>query len=131
MALLAPADLADFVTGLTDAQIAVMIADVEALAVQAAPCLAGELPDQARAAVLAVLRSAVMRWADQASAGDRQLTAGPFTIGAMAGAGEQQRGPLLRAHEVTQLQAVCAQLVGRTPGKVGQFRLGTPDWWHR
>lgn len=131
MALLAPADLADFVTGVTAAQIAVMIADVEALAVQAAPCLAGELPDQARAAVLAILRSAVMRWADQVSADDRQLTAGPFTIGAMAGAGEQQRGPLLRAHEVSQLQAICAQLVGRTPGKVGQFRLGTPDWWQR
>lgn len=123
-------DLAPF-TSAPPEQVDVMIADVEALALQAAPCLAGELPDQARAAVLAVLRSAVMRWADQASSGDRQLTAGPFTIGAMAGAGEQQRGPLLRAHEVSQLQAICAQLVGRTPGKVGQFRLGTPDWWHR
>lgn len=101
-------DLAPF-TSAPPERVDVMIRDVEALAVRAAPCLGDPavMSEQDRAAVVAVLRGAVLRWIDYVARDDRQMTSGPFTIGQATGsAGE--RKPLLWPTELTQLQAICA-----------------------
>ena len=108
MAFLTFEDLAPFTSAPAD-RLDVMIRDVEALAVRAAPCLGDPagLSEQDRAAVVAVLRGAVLRWVDYVARDDRQMTSGPFTIGQATGsAGE--RKPLLWPTELTQLQAICA-----------------------
>lgn len=109
MAYLTTDDLAPF-TSATPEQLAIIVTDLEARAVAAAPCLAvpGALTPAQTAAVVAVLRSAALRWADRAT-GDRQLVAGPFTYGATPGANaDTGRRPLLWPSEITDLQAVCA-----------------------
>lgn len=108
MAFLTPGDLSPF-TSATVEQLDVMIRDVEALALDAAPCLAspGNLSDAQRATVVATLRGAVLRWAEHATRDTRQLVAGPYSIGP----GPQQsadRRPLLWPTEVSALASVCA-----------------------
>ncbi len=108
MAYLTAADLSPF-TNASAEQLAVMIRDVEALAVAAAPCLGypERLSESQRAQVVAVLRGAVLRWAEHATRDNRQMMAGPYSIGP----GQQQpqdRRPLLWPTELSALAAVCA-----------------------
>ena len=130
MAFLTPGDLSPF-TSATPEQLAVMIVDVEASAVDVAPCLMDPdgLSDAALAVVVATLRGAVLRWADYATRDDRQMVAGPFSIG-QAGR-PQERRSLLWPTEIVTLQALCAALSGRVPSSIGQIRLATPAWWVR
>lgn len=113
MALLTVSDFSLFLPDgrVSDGQLAAMIADVEALAVQAAPCLTGPLSEAQAAAALAILRGAVLRWVDYLGRDDRQMAAGPFSIGPAAGSSE--RKPLLWPSEIADLQAVCRGSSGR------------------
>lgn len=105
-----PVDLEPFAT-IEPVKAAAMIADAEAQAALAAPCLGDattNLSDSQAAAVKAVLRRALLRWHEAGNAGQRkahQQTAGPF--------GEQStfettgsRG-LFWPQEIADLQAVC------------------------
>lgn len=131
MTFLTVADLSPL-TAASDEALAVMIEDVEALAVDAAPCLADStsLTEVQVSAVRAVLRSAVLRWADYTMRDDRQMTSGPYSIGPAPGS-QGERKPLLWPTEIAKLQGVCAALSGRVAGSVGQIRLATPPWWLR
>lgn len=105
-------------TSASPAALAVMIADVSAAAVSAAPCLNGDLPESARAAARAVLRGAVLRWADYTTRDERQMTAGPFTLGQAAGSGGgAERRALLWPSEIQSLQRVCSNASGRRRGR--------------
>lgn len=128
MALLTVEDLTPFGVTTPVDQLAEMIADVEALAGQVAPCLTGTLPETQAAAARAVLRGAVLRWVGQLGADDRQMMAGPFSIGPVSG---NERRPLLWPSEITQLQGVCSAVTAGAGGKFGQIRLQTPAWWVR
>ena len=112
---LTTASLSPF-TRLSDAQLQVIIADLEAFAVDAAACLGdpSTLTDAQRAAVVAVLRSAALRWAERAEGGDRQLTSGPFTYGPAPGQSSEGRKPLLWPTEITSLQRICSGASRRT-----------------
>ena len=115
---LSVADLSPL-TKASDEALAVMIEDVEALAVDAAPCLADPamLTEAQAAAVRAVLRGAVLRWADYMTRDDRQMAAGPYSIGPAPGS-SGERKPLLWPTEVGQLQGVCSG-VRRGRAKLG------------
>lgn len=119
-------------TKASDEALAVMIEDVEALAVAAAPCLSdpSALTDAQSATVRAVVRGAILRWADYTMRDDRQMTAGPYSIGPAAGS-SGERKPLLWPTEIASLQEVCAAMSGRAAGSVGQVRLAAPAWWVR
>lgn len=132
MALLTVDDLSPL-TSLPADKLDVMIRDVEARAASVAPCLAdpAALSYTDLAAVVATLRGAVLRWADRMSRDDRQMTAGPFTIGPVPGQQTREAGALLWPSEIAQLQGVCAAIAGRSPSTIGQVRLGTPAWWVR
>lgn len=92
----------------SDADLRILIEDAQARAVGVAPCLAGDLTEGQRAQVVAVLRGAVTR---AATADDRQMSAGPFSIGPAQGS---QPRALLWPSEVEELQRVCA---GRGRGR--------------
>lgn len=126
--LLTVGDLEPFGLSLTSGQLSVMIDDVTALAGQAAPCLSGDLPEGLAAAARAVLRGAVLRWAGEQSQENRQMMAGPYSIGPVPGS---ERKPLLWPSEITQLQAVCSAVSGAKPGGFGQIKLAAPAWWVR
>ena len=101
-------------TPLDDAKLRVIITDLEAQAVQVAGCLGSPdgLNQAQRAAVVAVLRSAALRWADRAAGGDRQLVAGPFSYGPTPGQSSDDRKPLLWPSEIQALQQVCSRKQG-------------------
>ena len=108
MVFLTSGDLSPF-TSATAEQLQVMITDVEASAVAAAPCLSDPsgLSDAQVAVVVATLRGAVLRWADYLTRDDRQMTAGPFSIGPASGQ-SQDRRPLLWPTEISALAGVCS-----------------------
>lgn len=110
MSFLTAADLAPF----TDASLDVLdiiIADLEAVAAQSAPCLAdpaGLTVGQYRA-VVAIVRSAALRWAAKQDGSERQLVAGPYSVGPSGGGQSlESRRPLLWPSEIDALQKVCA-----------------------
>lgn len=109
---LTAADLAGFGTGLDADTLTSMIGDAYALAVAAAPCLAEGLGEAQTAAVRAILRGSVLRWAAQMTRDDRQMTAGPFSIGPTPGSGGERR-PLLWPSDITELQGICTGRRGR------------------
>lgn len=78
-AFLAESDLTAFVPELDGAKAAEMIADAEALAVLAAPCLTGEDFDNA-SAVKAILRGAVLRWLEAGTGAIASQSAGPYAV---------------------------------------------------
>lgn len=105
MAFLEAADLDPFAS-IDATKAEAMIADAEALAVQAAPCLAtpAELDDAQVAAVKAVLRGAVLRWNESGSSGAvTQQTAGPFS----QTVSQPQRRGMFWPSELEQLQEIC------------------------
>lgn len=114
MGILQPADLTPFAPDLEEVKAWEMIADVEALALRAAPCLAGTLGPDLKAAAKAVLRRAVLRWHETGNAGSRtqhQQTAGPFSqnesferIGSKG---------LFWPSEIDELRALCDEGTGK------------------
>lgn len=109
MAFLTPKDLSPFVTGVSSDALLLMITDVEALALEAAPCLANpaNLTPQQHAVAVSVLRGAVLRWVEHLTKDSRSMASGPFTIGPAYGA-NQERKPLLWPTEVKALSGLCA-----------------------
>lgn len=92
-----------------------MIADAVAQAVLVAPCLSveGDLDANQTAAVLAVLRAAILRWNEAGTGALQQQTVGPF--GQMMDT-RQQRRSLFWPTEIGQLQAICQAVIGDDSG---------------
>lgn len=104
---ISPSDLAPFAT-IDQATADAMIQDAEAQACMVAPCLAdpaAPLTDGHRAAVLAILRRAILRWHEVGTGVVTQAGAGPFqqSIDTTRSA---PRG-LFWPSEITDLQAIC------------------------
>lgn len=111
-------DLTPFVPDLDADRATAMIQDALALAERAAPCIADpefEYP----AAAKAVLRSAILRWADQGSGSGPALVAGVFGATPQS----QPRRNLFFPSEISQLQALC----GGGRGKAFSIDT-TPPW---
>jgi hypothetical protein len=87
-----------------------MIADAEALAVLAAPCLGGDsLTEAQNAAVKAILRGALLRWNEAGSgalAGETVST-GPFSHGQTLDTRTPRKG-MFWPSEITSLQSICS-----------------------
>ena len=88
-----------------------MIADAEALAMLAAPCLSTveELTAPQRAAVRAILRGAVMRWSDVGTGGRQTESAGSLSVTTDTTA--SRRG-MFWPSEIDSLQRVCSDGAG-------------------
>src|SRR5699024_9648326 len=89
-----------------------MIADAEALAMLAAPCLKDEdfqEDDAYRGAVKAVLRSAILRWNDSGTGAITQAGAGALQITTDT---RQSRRSMFWPSEIEQLRALCSQYRG-------------------
>ena len=81
------------------------IADAEAMAVLAAPCLGtGELSNAQAAQLKAVLRQALMRWREAGSGALSAQTAGPF--GQTIDTRQERRG-MFWPSELDQLRSIC------------------------
>ena len=105
---LTPADLEPFAT-IDEAKATEMIADAEAMAALAAPCITEPefVADAALfAAVKSILRGAVLRWNDAGSGAVTQQGAGPFqqTIDTRT----PRRG-MFWPSEITQLRDLCSR----------------------
>ncbi|MBF6133506.1 hypothetical protein IU501_10895 [Nocardia otitidiscaviarum] len=109
------ADLAPFAT-IDQTKAEAMIADAEALAVEAAPCIA-EAEFTKQAAVKAILRGALLRWNDQGTGTVTSTTAGPFgrTVDT-----SQPRRRLFWPSEIEDLQKLCAD-----PDSGGAYAIDT------
>lgn len=108
---LTPADLAPF-ADIDEAKASAMIEDVEARAVQAAPCIMTPefLADDARvAAVRSVVRQSVLRWNDAGTGVFTQMGAGPYQA---SSDNRQERKALLWPSEISDLLAICAEFNG-------------------
>ncbi|WP_237166810.1 hypothetical protein [Mycolicibacterium fortuitum] len=102
MPLIVVADLTPFLPDLDEDKAEAMIADAEALALRAAPCIADEDFEHAGAAK-AVLRGAILRWADQGSGSQPALVAGVFGATPQS----QPRRNLFYPSEIAELRALC------------------------
>lgn len=120
MAFIEPIDLDPF-ADIDPAKAAAMIADAEAQAILAAPCLADvdDLDANQVAAVRAVLRGAILRWNDAGSGAYQQQTAGPFSVMMDT---RQTRRSLFWPSEIEQLQSICTAVAG---GAGGAFSIDT------
>lgn len=112
-----PSHLAPFAT-IDATKAAEMIADAEAMAVLAAPCIAalptvpeGETAEALAirtaklAAVRAILRGAILRWEEAGSGALQSQQVGPF---GQTFDTRQRRRAMFWPSEIDQLQAVCA-----------------------
>ena len=109
-------DLAPFAI-IDRAKAQAMIEDAEAMALLAAPCITAEAFTN-QAAVKAILRGAVMRWAEAGSGALQAQTAGPF--GQTLDTRQERRG-MFWPSEIVQLQGLCAT------GAVYSVSLAGPD----
>lgn len=116
-----PSHLAPFAT-IEAAKATEMIADAEAMAILAAPCLPGlyDTPDGETEAdravrqaklhgVIAILRGAILRWneAGTGALAARSTTVGPFGQSETIDT-RQQRRSMFWPSEIAQLQSICA-----------------------
>lgn len=109
-------DLAPFVPDLDPGKAALMIEDALALAARAAPCI--EESDFAEvAAAKAIIRGAILRWAEAGQGSGMQMLAGPYQMNVTP----QQRRNLFWPSEINELSALC----GTTAHKA--FSIGTID----
>ena len=138
MAFLTPADLAPFAT-IDEAKAEAMIADAEAMAALAAPCVV-EPEFQADAnlsgALVAILRGAIIRWNEAGAGAVTQQGAGPFqqTIDT-----RNPRKGMFWPSEIDQLRDLCKSFRGRTSSRAFELdttpadapgRYGVDYWWH-
>jgi hypothetical protein len=105
MALLTTDDLAPFAT-IDDDKAEAMVGDAVALAAISAPCLADPdaLTDGQIAAAKAVLRAAVLRWADSGSGAAASQAWGSFSQTLDT---RQARRTMFWPSEITALQKIC------------------------
>ena len=131
---LQPADLTPF-ADIPEAKAAEMIADAEAWAVVAAPCLATpefQADVSMSAAARAVLRQAILRWHDAGTGAVTQTVSGPHSQSVDT---RQTRKGMFWPSEISQLQALCSDsdLVGGAfevdtmPANAGTY--GVDYWW--
>ena len=118
MAFLETIDLAPFAT-IADDKAQAMIADAEAMAVLAAPCITAVGFAHADA-VKAILRGAVLRWNESGTGALQAQTAGPF--GQTLDTRQERRG-MFWPSEIVQLQNLCAD----SQGGVYTVSLAGPD----
>ncbi len=109
MAFLTVDDLLLFAPSLNEDQAEQMIADAEAMAVLAAPCLDVDdsgvtLTDNQENAVKAVLRAAILRWHEAGTGALQSQQVGPF--GQTFDTRQQRRG-MFWPSEIEQLQSIC------------------------
>ncbi|MGO1562605.1 MAG: hypothetical protein ACTHW7_12350 [Actinomycetaceae bacterium] len=109
MAILTPEDLDPFAT-IEPAKAEAMIADAEAMAALAAPCILDEAfldrPELA-AALKALLRRAIVRWHDAGNGAVVQMGAGPFQQ--TVAQGQNMPRNLFWPSEIEQLRDLCSQ----------------------
>lgn len=114
---LQPADLTAF-ADIPEARASEMIADAEAWAIVAAPCLATaefQADMVMSAAARAVLRQAVLRWHEAGTGAVTQQAAGPFQQSVDT---RQARKGMFWPSEISQLRDLCATFTGAsTSGK--------------
>lgn len=108
-AFLHPSDLPDGTGDAIGLRPEDMIADAEALALLAAPCLAAPdvddpLTDDQVAAVRAILRGAIMRWSDVGTGVRQTESAG--TLSQTTDTTQSRRG-MFWPSEITSLQSIC------------------------
>ena len=96
-----------------------MIDDAEAMALLAAPCIAGD-GFAYGSAVKAILRGAVLRWNDSGSGALQAQQAGPF--GQTLDTRQERRG-MFWPSEIVSLQSLCAD----SQGGVYSTSLAGPD----
>lgn len=105
-------DLEAFEPGIDQAKAEQMIADAEALAMLAAPCLkepAFQADEAYRGAVKAVLRSAILRWNDSGTGAITHAGAGQFQVTTDT---RTPRRSMFWPSEIEQLRALCSQFRG-------------------
>ncbi|MBF6363207.1 hypothetical protein IU447_24120 [Nocardia farcinica] len=110
-------DLAPFAT-IDAAKAAAMIADAEAMATNAAPCISeADFPAAKKAVVKAILRAAILRWNDTGSGAKTSMSALAFsqTIDTT-----NPRKGLFWPSEIEQLQNLC-----KTAETGGAFNVDT------
>lgn len=111
MPFLTPADLAPFAQ-IDEAKASAMIADAEAMAAMAAPCIT-EAEFAANTtltgALVAILRGAVLRWHDAGSGAVSQQTAGPFSQSVDT---RTPRRAMFWPSEIADLQKLCQSYTG-------------------
>lgn len=108
---LTPDDLLPLAPGADVERLKIIIKDVEAKAIQAAPCIKGISDGDAIASLIATLRQAALRWhlAGDAEATTQQENAGPMgysltTTPAQRGAGR------LYDSEIREIRDLCGPL---------------------
>lgn len=105
-------DLEAFAPDIDEAKAREMIADAEALAMLAAPCLKDEdfqTDNVYRGAVKAVLRSAILRWNEGGTGAITQAGAGQFQVTTDT---RTPRRSMFWPSEIEQLRALCTQFRG-------------------
>lgn len=107
VAFLEPIDLVPFRDDLDEVKALAMIEDATALALLAAPCLADY--DDTTGALKAILRGAILRWADSGTGAFTQQSAGPFAASYDT---RQTRKSMFWPSEISQLQGLCATTNG-------------------
>ena len=117
MPFLTPADLAPF-ADIPEAKASAMIADAEAMAALAAPCInETEFVSNTvlSGALVAILRGAILRWHDAGSGAVSQQVAGPF---AQSLDTRTVRRAMFWPSEVKQLQDLCKTYSGSSADEV-------------
>ncbi|HOW00559.1 MAG TPA: hypothetical protein PLY19_03720 [Rhodoglobus sp.] len=97
-------DFAAWDTGVPDARLAVMIEDAMATATMHAPCLAGDVSEAVAASARAIIRGAVLRWAESGSGGLQSETFGShsYTVDTRS-----TRYGMFFDREIAQLAELC------------------------
>lgn len=111
-------DLAPFAT-IEATKAEAMIADAEAMALLAAPCIAA-VGFAYGTAVKAILRAAILRWNDSGSGATQTVQSGPF---AQTVDTKQERRGMFWPSELVALQSLCAD----SQGGVYTTSLAGPD----
>ena len=116
LSFLRPTDVLPLHPGLTAEVATLLISDVEAQAIGAAPCLAAVAEDvasPAHAQVVSILRQAVLRWARAGDGGitTEQKTADVFSHSVTFDSRTRGEGRLLEG-ERRQLREICRNLAG-------------------
>lgn len=110
-----PADLAEFID-LTEAKATAMIEDAVATAALDAPCILDPEFPHWRAA-RAIIRAAILRWADSGSGALSSQTAGPFGVTVDT---RTVRKDIFTDAETARLKGMCAASGGGSGRRVRQ-----------
>lgn len=129
-------DVASFTKNLTEDDVAVLVAGINAKAARVAPCLADAPTEDQIAEAKLILIGAVKRWAEAGSGAFSQQTIGPSSVS--IDTRQRQGGYNLWPSEIEALQDLCADptadadsafmvnMIAETPGPDLANR---PDLW--